>query len=219
MDKIFNHKELAVDFLVPYLRTFSGVKEVAETNGQRWQTIEDCIWYILSNQNIDVATSYWLDLLGEKAGQGRQIYSIDPLIFTYGTDDKCLDFGKMPEPSIAESTTISLQDEVYRKYIKTAFLKNNYIPKRNEIINTIKILTGANRVWLSKKAPLVMEILIDVKIPQDYEQSYTEMIQSLIPQCITLDGIINGVLYDFVDEDGNNLIDDIGDNISGLEVA
>ena len=41
-----------------------------------------------------------------------------------------------------------------------------------------------------------MEILIDVKIPQDYEQSYTEMIQSLIPQCITLDGIINGALYE-----------------------
>ena len=99
-----------------------------------------------------------------------------------------------------------MQDEIYRKYIKTAFLKNNYIPKRNQIINTIKILTGAKKVWLSKKAPLVMEILIDVKIPQDYEQSYIEMIQSLIPQCITLDRIINGVLYDLIDEDGNILV-------------
>ena len=190
MDKIFNHKELAVDFIVPYLRIFDGIAKLAETNGERWQDIENCIWYILTNQNVDVAPAFWLDLLGIKAGQTRSIYAIDDTLFQFDNATLGFDAGLLLSGTRTDGTKyISLNDEIYRSYIKFAMVRNNYNPTREELITAIKILTSATKVLVQKVDTLTMSLIIKASVPEDYKLSWIELINSIIPQCIELDSI------------------------------
>jgi hypothetical protein len=69
MEQYKNHEERAVDAIIPYLFEFPNLIEYLKvTTAYRYQTIEDVLWYIWSQLDLDNATGVWLDYLALKVG-------------------------------------------------------------------------------------------------------------------------------------------------------
>lgn len=225
MDRIPNHADMAKSYIVPYLREFAGLTDIAGANAERWQTVEDCLWFILKQLNVDTASDFWLDLLGEKAGQSRELYATPTDAFRF--DSETLGLGETIGDGLggdllegigsAGKVYVSLQDELYRLVIKFAMVRNNYDAKRDTIIQAIKILTNAQRVFIRSIPPLKTDIIIKAAIPNDYLSVYISLIESILPQCVELNNLYQEDLTNSFQFDSEEfgLGETIGDLLGG----
>jgi len=198
--KITNHQQLATDYVITYLKEIDNLSSLTELSGDRYQIIEDCIWYILSNLDIDSAVGYWLDLLGEKAGRSREAYSVPANLFTFdNTNANENGFGQvvgdglggllLEGVNVFGNTQSSLQDELYRLVIKFAIILNNYNASRSTIINAIKILTNSSKVLLKDAGVLEAEVTIENTISAEYKDFIKDLITEIMPQCVYLKNV------------------------------
>jgi hypothetical protein len=197
MEKINIHSDLAVSFIVPYLREFGNVCEVAEISGNRHQTIENAIWYLLSELDVDTANGVWLDYLGEKAGQSRNVILPPTGTFIFDSETLGLDLGLLAETGSGSS--VSLNDELYRIIIKYRIAQNNYDGKRDSLINALKIITSGSYVYIRKTDTLKCDLIIGFTPNPSFD--YVNLIQDILPQCVELGtlyqhGPVNGFLLD-----------------------
>lgn len=210
MDKISNHTSMAKSRIVPYIREFDGILQWATVGGDRYQLIEDAIWYILSQLNVRTAGGFWLDLIGKKAGQSRNVVTVPDTLFTFvssvaeSVSRTSADSGKNGFSSTTDNTSgglllsksgsagnifISLDDEIYRIYIMVAMIRNNYDCKRQTIIDAIKLLTGASKVEIIKTNTLEGYINIYSQIQPQYQYSMKRLILTMMPQCVDVTAI------------------------------
>ena len=205
MDKITNHEQIATDYVITYLKEVENLSSLTNLSGARWQTIEDCIWYILSNLNIDTASGYWLDLLGERVGRTREAYVAPSNLFVFdqyvgeGTDPNNTGFGQsfndglggilLEGFNISGNAVSSLQDELYRLVIKFSMIKNNFDAKRSTIINAIKILTNCTKVLFKEVDTLKADITVNNNIPLEYRAYIKSLVAEIMPQCVELNNM------------------------------
>lgn len=200
MDKISNHADIAVDYPIPYLREFENFNEYNRISGGRWQNIEDAIWYVLKNININNANGYWLDLLGARVNQNREILATPIDSFQFDSIDADQNgFGETIGDGLGgkllegigfnEKVYFSFEDELYRIAIKFAIIKNNFDGRRETIINAIKLLTNAERVLIRSNPPLRCTLIIKSEMPVDFQTLYKELIPQIFPQCVEIEYI------------------------------
>lgn len=200
MEKILNHLEQQHNYIIPYLREFDGTYQLNKVNGERWQSIEDILWTMLQQLDIDIASGIWLDFLGEKAGRPREIFTLPANLFEFDTDTPDINgfvdnVGDTNGGILLEGTgsggyeAVSLEDEIYRLFIKFSMIRNNFDSKRQSIIDAIKILTNASKVLLRTISKLKLDITIQATIADEYALAIKELIREIVPQCIELDNI------------------------------
>lgn len=159
MLQIDNHEEKALSVVIPYLLQFPEIYGLAKNSGTRYQTLEDIIWQLLWNLDVDSAEGIWLDYLGKKVGQSRLYSSTVEGAFTFGgTTAEGFGKGKFLSSALTGTNTkIARSDALFRNAIRAKIIQNNTDCSLDELINACKLLYNALRVIINESYPAGIE--------------------------------------------------------------
>src|SRR5574344_910987 len=159
MLQIDNHEEKALSVVIPYLLQFPEIYGLAKNSGTRYQTLEDIIWQLLWNLDVDSAEGVWLDYLGKKVGQSRLYSPTVEGAFTFGgTTLEGFGKGKFLSSALTGTNTkIARNDALFRNAIRAKIIQNNTDCSLDELINACKLLYNASRVIINESYPAGIE--------------------------------------------------------------
>lgn len=154
MLQIDNHKELALQDVIPYLLQFSQIYNLTSLNGDRSQAIEDVIWKLLYSLDYQTANGVWLDYIGKKVGQDRVYTPVPTGAFTFGgTNPEGFGAGRFKGVASVRSTKIARSDASFRNAIKAKIIQNNTDTSLDELITACKLLFNASLVRITESYP------------------------------------------------------------------
>ena len=134
--------------LLPYLRTNADMVFILKIIGEEFNRLQNAIVYLLDTLTIQNARGIWLDYIGAEVGAERDesdfgnyfcvnnMHLNSPKNFYFLTSE------------LNPITPLSLKDAEFIQKILTYICTNNSGGSQNEIINIIKIITGADTVTL-----------------------------------------------------------------------
>ena len=159
MLQIDNHEEKALSVVIPYLLQFPEIYGLAKNSGTRYQNLENIIWQLLWNLDVDSAEGIWLDYLGKKVGQSRLYSPTVEGAFTFGgTTAEGFGKGKFLSSALTGTNTkIARSDALFRNAIRAKIIQNNTDCSLDELINFCKLLYNARLVLVNESYPAGIE--------------------------------------------------------------
>lgn len=183
--RLFEYKEQALKYCLPYLRTNKDVCTVLKAIGERYNVVQATILYLLNSLRIADARGVWLDYIGREVGALRDDADYSDYFCTNVDDVNREKLFYFTTGSGLDNTTSSLSDDAFIKKIQAYIASNTSCGTRNEIINIIKFLTGATSVIITKTATCTLYI----NIIGDFTSAIlTENMVNYIRRCVG-DGI------------------------------
>lgn len=160
MYQIDNHKELALQDIIPYLLQFPEVYKLAEQSGDRYQVIENVIWQLLYSLDYKTANGVWLDYIGKKVGQIRTYTPVPTGAFTFGgNNEEGFGAGRFKGIASTRSTKLTRSDSSFRQAIKAKIVQNNTDTSLDELIQACKLLFNANIVRITESYPANISLI------------------------------------------------------------
>jgi len=155
MYQLDNHEDLALSVVVPYLLQFPELYGLSKNSGTRAQYIEDVVWGLLYNLDVDTAEGVWLDYLGKKVGQPRTYAPKVEGAFTFGgTSSQGFGSGKFISAALSGSSTkVARTDASFRDAIRAKIIENNTDCSLDELIQACKLLYQASIVQITEAYP------------------------------------------------------------------
>lgn len=158
--RLFEYKEQALKYCLPYLRTNKDVCTVLKAIGERYNVVQATILYLLNSLRIEDARGVWLDYIGREVGALRDDVDYSDYFCANVDDVNREKLFYFTTGSGLDNTTSSLSDDDFIKKIHAYIASNTSCASRNEIINIIKFLTGATSVIITKTATCTLAINI-----------------------------------------------------------
>ena len=185
--QLFEYKEQALKYCLPYLRANKDVAAVLKAIGERYNLIQAVVLYLLNSLRIEDARGVWLDYIGREVGALRDDTDYSDYFCANAEDvneDKLFWFTTGSSGQAGQ--TVSLNDADFIKKIQAYIASNKSSGTRNEIINIVKFLTNAESVIVTKSDTCTLKINI---VGEDLTSSIlTQNMVNYIRRCVG-DGI------------------------------
>ena len=173
--RLFDYEKQALKYCLPYLRCNEDVKVVLQAIGNRNN--------LLNSLRIADARGIWLDYIGAEVGALRDDISYGNYFCVneeHINVEKQFYFTSSGEQA---GIAITLSDEGFINKIYAYIASNTSSATRNELINVVKFLTGADNVLITKTDTCTLSINL---IGQDI--TLTQNLVNYIRRCLG-DGI------------------------------
>ena len=192
--QLFNYEVQALKYCLPYLRCNKDVVTVLKAIGKRYNLIQAVILYLLNSLRISDARGVWLDYIGAEVGALREDVDFGDYFCANAEHvnvEKRFWFTNSGESAQRQ---ITLSDSEFINKIYAYIASNTSSGTRNEIINIIKFLTGAENVIVTKTATCILSInLIGDAEKIKLTQNIVKYIRSILANGVYLEEItING---------------------------
>ena len=148
----------ALKYIIPYFRSNEDIVCVLKAIGERFNTLQEAVIYMLDSLNIHKARGVWLDYAGAEVGASRDEVDYGSYFCVnrehINTEKRFyfLTSGINPE------SPLSLNDAESIQKILAYIGANSSCGTRNEIINIVQTITNAQSVIVTKKARCVLGI-------------------------------------------------------------
>lgn len=192
--QLYDYKIQALKYCLPYLRQNKDVKTVLKAIGDRYNKLQTVFLYLLNSLKIDNARGVWLDYIGKEVGAVRSDTDFG--------DYFCVNAEHINVPKLFYNSTsanlpqntISLADEDFITKIQAYILANISCGTRNQNIQIIKTITGADEVIITKTATCTLSVnLIGDSSKITLTQNTVNFIRHIIADGIYMEEItING---------------------------
>ena len=158
--KYFNYKIQVLNYVIPYFRGNTDIKNILLAIGERFNAFQDIIVYLLDTLTIKNAQGVWLDYIGAEVGTVR--------------DET--DFGNyfcvnLPHVNVEKqfyflasdlnpTQKITLKDTEFIQKIMAVIGGNQSAGTRNENLNIIKMITNAENVIIVKNSKCNLDVFL-----------------------------------------------------------
>lgn len=187
---IDEHKEQALQDIIPYLLQFQEVYNLAEQSGDRYQKIEDIAWELLYSLDFENASGVWLDYLGKKVGQSRTYTPVPQNAFTFGrTSEEGFGKGKFKGTSSVKSTKQARTDYSFLNAIRAKIIQNNTDASLDELMEACKLLFNVGLIRIEESYPAsINTIQLYGKALLETQDAYAT-IKSILPAGVSLNKV------------------------------
>ena len=146
--KMYDYKTKGLEFILSYFRANSDISKFIETIAVRFNVLQEAIKYLLDSLDIKKARGQRLDYIGAEVGASRDevdygnYFCVNRLQVNQGINFYFSTSGTDPK------TPISLSDAEYWQKIFAYIGANSASGDMEELIKIIKIITGADDVFI-----------------------------------------------------------------------
>ena len=151
--------KLMQQYSISQFRNIPEYVKICEAFSVGLGTIQDTVNYLSDVLDIDKAQGVWLDYIGWLVGETRgEDISLGDYFCVNSEDINVSKFFYFPNST--NNSSSSLSDELFRGQIKAKIAYNVSKGTREDLIKIIKNLVNADRVFIKKRTPMVLDITL-----------------------------------------------------------
>ena len=219
---INDYKNKAVNTIIPYLISFPDIVKMVELHAERYQNIEDVIWKIIDNLNLDNSSGIFLKAHANNERVDYQYTDKAEDAFTYARKQDIItednpDGLVNPKKNAYNTghyysrigylsgTKKSASDEKTIRSIKSKIIQNNTDGRIDDLKEGLKMLYNAERIRVLESYPLNVKIMLIGDSLEISSSKNQENIKHFLPACVSLKNIfIDENLFDLFLYDENS---------------
>lgn len=149
---------LLQDNTISILKNYPRFLTLLKVIANRLDNLQDCVNYLCENMSIETAEGIWLDYLAWLVGTTREAYNI---LNFFCVNAPHLNVEKLFYfEGITPDAKGNLQDVLLRKRIRAKIAYNTSNATRNENIRIIQGMFNADKVIISRVAPMMLDITL-----------------------------------------------------------
>lgn len=205
---ISDYRKKAIDKIVPYLIEFPQIVKIIENSADRYQAIEDVLWRIANNFNIEDARGIFIDVMAHN--EVLDIIYTDKAedAFTYGTDKPLYQaYGTghyYSQNSYISGLKKDVSEDKMIRAIKAKIIQNNTQGTIEDLIESLKLYFNAESVKIEESYPLSVAIMLKGSNLELSSSGNYETIKKMLPACVSLkDLYVNPKTFNIFDYSKN----------------
>lgn len=148
----------ALKYIIPYFRGNEDIVCILKSIGERFNTLQAAIVYLLDTLNIRSARGIWLDYAGAEVGASRDEVDYGNYFCVNREHINAEKRFYFLTSGINPESPLSLNDAEFIQKILAYIGANSSCGTRNEIINIVQTITNARKVIVTKKSRCVLGI-------------------------------------------------------------
>lgn len=187
---ISDYRKRAIDKIVPYLIEFPQIVKIIENSADRYQAIEDILWKIANNFNVEDARGIFIDVLAHNEVVDIVYTDKAEDAFTYGTDKPLYQaYGTghyYSQSSYISGISKNVSEDKMIRAIKAKIIENNTSGTIEDLIEALKLYFNAKSVRVSESYPLALSIMLEGDKLELSSSGNYEVIRRMLPACVSL---------------------------------
>lgn len=187
--KYLDYKIEVLNYVIPYFRGNTDVKNILLAIGEKFNEFQDVIVYLLNTLTIKNAQGIWLDDIGKEVGTTRDEVDFGNYFCVNMPHVNVEKIFYFLSSNLDPTQKLSLKDSEFIQKIMAVIGGNLSSGTRNENLNIIKMITNAESVIIKKVGTCQLDLYLNGS-----NITYTKNTLKYI-QDILIDGVFLNEVY------------------------
>lgn len=158
--KYLDYKIEVLNYVIPYFRGNTDVKNILLAIGEKFNEFQDVIVYLLNTLTIKNAQGIWLDDIGKEVGTTRDEVDFGNYFCVNMPHVNVEKMFYFLSSNLDPTQKLSLKDSEFIQKIMAVIGGNLSSGTRNENLNIIKMITNAENVIIVKNSKCNLDVFL-----------------------------------------------------------
>ena len=210
---ISDYKKQAIEKIIPYLIEFPQIVSIVEKSAERYQAIEDTLWSIATNFQVDNSRGIFLTANANNEVVDIVYTDVAKDAFTYGTKEpqyRAYGAGHYySQNSHISGIKKDVSEDKLIRAVKAKIIQNNTNGTIEDLIESLKLYFNATHVKIYESNPLNISLLLEGKDLEISSSGNYDIIKKMLPCCVKLNNLyVDTHSFDIFQYDNNSFYGD-----------